>query len=426
MALTKATYAMTTGAAVNAFDYGCVADGVTDDTAALQAAINAAEGKQLWLPKGNYKITATLTLPRMIRLTGEVLRGGNGTTITAAFVGPAISRAPASITPCEIMIEHLFVFGNYPAYGAGDGIYIKNSPSFSIQFCVVAGFNRQIHIDEGSWACLVRDTYVAETYGTGGANANIYCKSEFLTLDRVESDGGVFTVFLAAGAYGCQIMNCTFEGWTNTCVLVQTSATLDRTIIRGNKMNGTYGGSGIVTDANRTDIIGNQIALTGGDTSIRLLENSYASVVVGNIVQGGSTGVYVKNGGQNVINDNFISGDIALFVDGGSGYVTYPQTISNNIVAGTSQSLRHNQNNKTSYIGNMFQDASTGAYKAPYLQSGAPWILSPNATNMEMTSGAMSFPASSLVVAGGGGTNIVSVGAADSGGTGYRLLRIPN
>jgi len=426
MSLTKASYAMTTGAAVNALDYGCVADGTTDDTAALQAAIDAAAGKQLWMPKGNYKITGTLTLPQQIRITGEVLRGGNGTTITAAFAGPAISRAPASLTPCEILLEHLFVFGKYTQYGAGDGIYIKNSPSFSIQFCVVAGFNRQIYIDTGSYGCLVRDTYVAETWGTGGSNANIYCSSEFCTFDRVESDDATFSIFLATGAYGCQIMHCTLEGWSNSCILVQSSLTTDRTIIQGNKINGSRGGTGISTDANRTNIINNQISLTAGSVGVNLTENSYASVVVGNVVQGGSTGVYVKNSGANVINDNFISGDIALDVQGGSGYVTYPQTISNNIVSGVTQSLRHNQNNKTSYIGNMFQDAATGAYKAPYLQSGAPWIMSPDGTNMTMFSGAMSFPANSLIVAGGAGTNIVSVGAADSGGTGYRLLRIPN
>ena len=70
--------------------------------------------------------------------------------------------------------------------------------------------------------------------------------------------------------------------------------------------------------------------------------------------------------------------------------------------------------------------ATTGAYKAPYLQSGAPLIFSSNGTNLSMLSGAMSFSANSLIVEGGGGSGIVSVGATDSGGTGYRLLRVPN
>jgi len=68
-----------------------------------------------------------------------------------------------------------------------------------------------------------------------------------------------------------------------------------------------------------------------------------------------------------------------------------------------------------------------GVYVAPTIVSGTPLIIGPNATDQfYVSSGAARYPANTLIVEGGGGTNIVSVGAADSGGTGYRLLRIPN
>ena len=41
MALTKASYSMITGAPANALDFGAVADGVTNNTAAIQAALNS-------------------------------------------------------------------------------------------------------------------------------------------------------------------------------------------------------------------------------------------------------------------------------------------------------------------------------------------------------------------------------------------------
>lgn len=60
MALTKVTYAMIEGQYLNVLDYGATGDGATDDTAAIQAAIDASDGKPVYLPAGTYVVTATL------------------------------------------------------------------------------------------------------------------------------------------------------------------------------------------------------------------------------------------------------------------------------------------------------------------------------------------------------------------------------
>lgn len=64
MALTKATYSMIEGAAFNVLDYGAVGDGATDDTAAIQSAIDAAilAGGSVFLPAGYYRVTASLNV----------------------------------------------------------------------------------------------------------------------------------------------------------------------------------------------------------------------------------------------------------------------------------------------------------------------------------------------------------------------------
>lgn len=61
MALTKASYSMVTGAPANVLDYGAKGDGTTDDTAAIQAALNSGI-KHILIPPGTYRITSTLTI----------------------------------------------------------------------------------------------------------------------------------------------------------------------------------------------------------------------------------------------------------------------------------------------------------------------------------------------------------------------------
>jgi hypothetical protein len=60
MALTKVSFSMTDGALFNVLDYGAVGDGVTDDTAAIQAAIDAAAaqgGGIVKLPYGQFLVS---------------------------------------------------------------------------------------------------------------------------------------------------------------------------------------------------------------------------------------------------------------------------------------------------------------------------------------------------------------------------------
>ena len=79
MALTKVSYSMIDGAVVNVLDYGAVGDGVTDDTIAIQAAIDALKastyGGVLNFPAGNYRITDTLD------------GTGLGTAVKISYVG---------------------------------------------------------------------------------------------------------------------------------------------------------------------------------------------------------------------------------------------------------------------------------------------------------------------------------------------------
>lgn len=73
MSLTKATFSMIDGAVVNVLDYGADSTGITDSTAAIQAAINAGVVKSqiVFMPAGTYLVTDTLNIPMYTQIKGE-------------------------------------------------------------------------------------------------------------------------------------------------------------------------------------------------------------------------------------------------------------------------------------------------------------------------------------------------------------------
>ena len=81
MTLTKSRNRMTAGASVNVLDYGAVGNGVTDDTAAFNAAWSASNPKAVLVPVLSYKITGTVT-GTFFSFGAVTVVGGTVTTIT--------------------------------------------------------------------------------------------------------------------------------------------------------------------------------------------------------------------------------------------------------------------------------------------------------------------------------------------------------
>ena len=121
MALTKASFSVIDGAPLNVLDYGAVGDGTTDDTAAIQSAINAAavNNQLLYFPTNSYKVTSTLTI-----YTGTTITGDQSWSSAASYgltLATEIKFEPTSAN------SDLFIIGDNPNIGSSPAFYNKIS-----------------------------------------------------------------------------------------------------------------------------------------------------------------------------------------------------------------------------------------------------------------------------------------------------------
>lgn len=121
MSLTKATYSMINGAPANVLDYGAVADGVTDCTAAFVAAL--ATNKAVYAPAGTYCINLVISTSQHV-LFGD----GIGRTIFKPY--DPVNAVIALNGDIAGTIINDFTFSNFSVQGVtrqGNGFLIYNT-----------------------------------------------------------------------------------------------------------------------------------------------------------------------------------------------------------------------------------------------------------------------------------------------------------
>ena len=139
MALTKTSFSMIQQGKQfnNALDFGVIGDGLTNDTAALQAAINASAGGVLYLPAGVYRCS-TLSLVANLTLIGagqnNTIIRSNGTVVDSFVSGSSTDY----VTVQDLQID----FANIPSSTASGAFGFYNSNFVAIRNCRVVNFNK--------------------------------------------------------------------------------------------------------------------------------------------------------------------------------------------------------------------------------------------------------------------------------------------
>lgn len=220
---------MIQGEYANILDFGAVGDGVTDDTAAFQAAAAFvdANDKTLYLPSGQYVISDTITFDKPPQIIGEKYsppvtgndNEGNpyalkGTVILSEMAtGPAIHINPAA--------NNIYIRGTYLADfhvlakdggSAGAGVYIEN--------CGWQGYVRNLTVEgfeqHGVILNQVQDSLFEnlEILRCGTDNVYpalyIYGGSNFLTFNRLRLELNEWQMFIN-NSFGIQFYGSHIE-----------------------------------------------------------------------------------------------------------------------------------------------------------------------------------------------------------------------
>ncbi len=198
-------------------DFGATGDGVTDDTAALQAAVDAAEssGRRLYIPKGTYSLTSTLNISTGGAAGSEkyVSIYGDGPTLTKLRWDGATTGNAVNVTYNKFF--HLKQFGVYNGVAKGTTIGVLLGGPLTTGTQTLAGIFEHILIDSFNIGML------AGAYTGHAASEILYVHCYFQSNDTGWKNADLNTldhqfIMLLIGANGTGLDvnsgNCSVQG----------------------------------------------------------------------------------------------------------------------------------------------------------------------------------------------------------------------
>jgi Pectate lyase superfamily protein len=189
----------------NVKDFGAVGDGVADDTAAIQAAVDwtsAAHRGVIFFPPGTYKITAPITFNYDGGLSIIFQGSGNLSTLTGNFAGAILSRTTTNTTGGVRVIRDLNISNNH---AAGYGIKLYGSVGASIENCMIGAW-RGICLGHDSMDTTIKSVLL--TSGLGADSVGIVATN---ATTIINADITLFEQGVRHGNLGLNIIGGRFE-----------------------------------------------------------------------------------------------------------------------------------------------------------------------------------------------------------------------
>lgn len=213
---------------VSVKDFGAVGDGVTDDTAAIQAAIDYASTlvqsvilnkvdfvtASVYVPSGIYLHTDTIYVKEGVRLYGE---SKSSSMLYSTALPIAVQLGGASREYANIVIENLSIKGDATTATTKGVYFTRTIRNCYIQQCQIYGFGYNIYGFE-TWAFTIADNYIHNAlvnniYWSGATSCEISRnRIDDAGAEGIVLDGQVATDFLTVNVSGNAIQGAQYNG----------------------------------------------------------------------------------------------------------------------------------------------------------------------------------------------------------------------
>jgi parallel beta-helix repeat protein len=341
MGLTKVTYAMINGASFNVYDFGAVGDGVADDTAAFQAALDAIEASDttcsLWVPAGTYIISDTLTYNQTSLIKSVSVIGEDETKTILRFTGTGGCLS--------------FTLGTIDDQKA-NRLTIKNLTLYATE----ANAGAAIRIDRTAWVgysvaptTLIEDVNIGQdidngaywTYGIHSSNCqDFWINRCYLMFYGPTTIAGIFfDNDTDRPTYGAYISNCSMNGaitgvynagWTESVYLTDTSIVGSTTCVHLTSTDTPFGNTNLNVTACHFNCKYRVIDTAGWRSVFITGSDIYSGVGAGDV---DGTNIYIQSASKVVISGSKI--EIGAAAGLARNFITLVDTVDFSITGNT-------------------------------------------------------------------------------------------
>ncbi|WP_439946504.1 glycosyl hydrolase family 28-related protein [Streptomyces sp. BBFR109] len=268
----------------NVTAYGAKGDSSTDDSAAIQAALNAANaagGGMVFFPSGTYRIGSTITVPQYVRLVGErFVKGSTGgttlktaasTTLTSMFTATGTSNPSTNADlHHDIAFENITFDGNNSTTNI---LALTNQDTCKVIDCRLIQATNSIKTVWTSTSDPTASTIPGGLYvdrciisANSGIGIDLQYQTQCWVTNTWFSGTSVTTWVNVNASNKIHMTNCEFNAATQALNLADTATVTTNDIIAAAMVFSMSSGNKAITEA-RTNAGSTRVLVTGTSAS---------------------------------------------------------------------------------------------------------------------------------------------------------------